>query len=334
MPAEIDMTTGTAAMVFNHRNGVPWHGLGVSVDGLMTGEQVFEACPALDFTVAKAPLTTTVSQTYPPGLTVEHDVAVPDYAAVVRTDTRAVLGVVGATYALYQNRDLVTFGDAVLASTAAKYDTAGSLWRGRVVWVEMEVGEEYRVPGDESKWVRRLLVTTGHDGRHALTAKRTNTRVVCANTFAVAVGGAGATFTIRHTANMDVAVEDVRWALSLAVRNDEAVEAFFGDLAKKPISLKGFEDFVEVLVPANPEVERPWRTQREWATMRALFTDSPTLSGVPWTHYRALQAVGEYADHYRTYRVRRGATPEESRALSIMEGSAQALKDRAAVLLR
>lgn len=53
------------------------------------------------------------------------------------------------------------------------------------------------------------------------------------------------------------------------------------------------------------------------------------IKGVRGTAYGALQAVTEYADHFRTIRATSGRSREEARFESIMMGSASQFKSRA-----
>lgn len=329
MPAQIDETTGEVAFVYNQQNGNPWHESGTPVDGAMTGDELFERCPAFAFECEKR---TVFYQSGTTSLGEPIKSLDPDHVAVVRTDTGAMLGLVSPSYSLFQNRELTQFADAVRGESDAAYDTAGALFDGKVVFVQLILGEDYRIDGDPSDWQRRLLVWTGHDGRHSLVAKRTNIRVVCANTHEYAMVGPGASYSIRHTANMDVAVEDARRALALVNKYDRSFAEAMQALAGEQISTAEVEAFIESLLPISPDVENPWRTESQRNTLRALIDASPTLVGVPTTKYRVLQAVGEWTDHYRTYRTKAG-DGFDARVASIIEGSASATKGRALGLL-
>jgi serine/threonine protein kinase len=51
--------------------------------------------------------------------------------ANVRTDTKAVLGVVGRRYRVFQNHEAFDFMDALVGDKLAMYETAGSLHGGK-----------------------------------------------------------------------------------------------------------------------------------------------------------------------------------------------------------
>jgi len=63
------------------------------------------------------------------------------FKANVREDTGAVLGIVSANYEVVDNRDAFRFLDALIGSDM-HFETAGSLWGGRRVWVLARVVDE------------------------------------------------------------------------------------------------------------------------------------------------------------------------------------------------
>lgn len=327
-PANIDATLGRPAFVFNSQNGDPWHRVGTAVDHAMTWDEVLERCPEVAFAVAMMPVNTVI--TTPDGpLTVPLN----EWRAIVRTDTNSPLGLVSPGYTLYQTEALGRFADAVRGSSGANYDTAGSLFGGRMVFTQLDLGDTFKVPGDDSPWVRRLLISTGHDGRHALKAKRTQTRVVCSNTLSAALGEVSPEYVVRHTSQMDVQVDEARKALQMAENYDEAFEVRMADLTRTKMTLNDVIAFTEVLIPIAPaDMEKSVRKQADRDAIASLFSKSPTLDGVPLTAYRTLQAVAEWTDHYRLYR-KNGFAADEVLAESIVDGSAAKIKAKALALL-
>src|SRR4051812_46761077 len=78
----------------------PWHGLGKIVKDYPDSKEALEFA-GLDFTVEKRELFTMKKA----DISGSEDLFVPDYFATVRTDTDAVLGVVGKGYEVVQNTD-------------------------------------------------------------------------------------------------------------------------------------------------------------------------------------------------------------------------------------
>ena len=158
MPAEIDKTTGVPAMLFVEDRGWPWHRDAQPVPGLMTADEVLERCPALAFEVEKRPL-------YIPTPDVTFT-QVPGWMATIRLDTMAVLGIVSDSYTVYPFRNVLDIGQS-LTGLGAAYETVGSLLGGRLMFASMELGDDFFIDGDPRPHQKRLLLGTGHDGRHA-----------------------------------------------------------------------------------------------------------------------------------------------------------------------
>jgi phage/plasmid-like protein (TIGR03299 family) len=282
----------------------------------------------LDWTVSKRPLTYLGED----DLTLHR---MPDWRALVRDTDDAPLGLAKVTYSLYQNDELGTFGDAILDASGDKahWHTAGSLLTGRLVWALAEISGEHYVKGDGSPLLNYLLLTTGHDGRHALRGKNTAVRVVCKNTCDAAYEGAGASFTVRHTSRMADRVEQARKALDINAKHWETLTAVLDSLATKPMTIDEVTRYTEVLLPVNPKAEHPYKTQAERAGIIALYQNSATLLGVPETAYRAYQATVEYLDYGKTFRGTKTGSAEDRRAVSIIEGGTADLKTNALRLL-
>ncbi|KMS65182.1 hypothetical protein BVRB_038580, partial [Beta vulgaris subsp. vulgaris] len=116
MPHELATTNGRTAMMYF--GDTPWHGLGTKLDEPATAAEAITKA-GLNFNVVLKPLQTS------------EGIKVPQRQAVVRTDSNAVLGVVGNSYQPVQNHQCFGFLDAiVVASGELRYHTAGALGRG------------------------------------------------------------------------------------------------------------------------------------------------------------------------------------------------------------
>jgi phage/plasmid-like protein (TIGR03299 family) len=297
----------------------------VILDKNLTGEEMLKAA-SLDWSVSKRPLF------YEQADAEVATIQVPNFVATVRDSDDAYLGLVTPTYQIVQNSVLAELGDA-LKGEGADYHTAGSLFGGRIVWLQAILDREIMVNGDPSKYAAYLLITAGHDGNHPVQFANTPTRVVCANTMSMALDGAKAKISLRHTANVANRLDEVRKALGMANQYIERFETVANLMATVPMSLMEIGLFTEKLIPSNPEVEHAYRTESQRQEIIDLFTSSPTLDGVPHTAYRAFQATCEYADHFAPVRDTKSANAADRRALSVIEGPAFAMKSAALRLL-
>ena len=118
MAHEIDMTTGVAA-VFTVGEP-PWHGLGANIAEAQTSRQAITLAH-LDWDVELW----NVRARNPRGSLPE--VACHQHRATVRSDTQAVLGVVGDGYTPFQNHEAFAFMDDLVGEKRAMFQSAGSL---------------------------------------------------------------------------------------------------------------------------------------------------------------------------------------------------------------
>lgn len=314
-----------------------WKGVAIDISEAEDADDVFRLAPELDFKVEKVPLladlTTTTEED---GLIYEQaeSIEVPRFVATVRTDTKEVLGVVSEGWVDYQNSQLTDFAEALRGEADVKYKRALVLFGGRIVAIEMQLGESVLIPGDPSPHANMLWGFTGHDGRHALTALRSKLRLFCTNQFSGMVRGADASFKVRHTKNMNVSIEEVRRALYMAEQYDRSFVEAMGDLTAKPMDYEAAKQFLVDLLPVPKDVENPIRTVTQRDNILDLFVNSATLNGVGMNRYRALQAVTEYVDHGRTFRKSKYGTADDARAVSLIEGQAASMKQRAFDLLK
>src|SRR3982751_4247482 len=100
----------------------PWHSLGQIVKDYPTSKEALTFA-GLDFTVEKQEILTANKV----GAATGEHIPIPDYFATVRTDTGAVLGVVGKQYEVVQNTDAFLFFDAIVKEEGILYETACAL---------------------------------------------------------------------------------------------------------------------------------------------------------------------------------------------------------------
>jgi len=322
MPAEVE------SMAWVGDRGLPWW-VGTSQDtgqyrnelaGLATGAEMRVAA-GLDWEVELEPVQTASG------------IVIPDKRAVVRQTDLAPLGVVGMKYQPVQNRELDEWGDALVDSGEAKYETAASLRGGRTVFFSMELNHlEINIGGDKLDEAIKtyLLLTNTHDGTKSLEAVICCIRVVCANTLNMALRSASASFRLRHVGAMGGKIAAAREALGISFRYTTELKA----LGDKLIMEKVVEDQVwDILSKAVWPVDPEWsdaRLENSLATgAMELYKTSPNLDNIRGTKWGVLQAVAEFADHETVFRGRGSSDAADVRANSILWGQAQWRKELA-----
>jgi len=230
-------------------------------------------------------------------------VPTPGFRANVREDTDEVLGVVTDEYSLVDNREAFMFMDDLINSDM-HFETAGSLWGGKRVWVLARLPEFVDVGGDSV--ATYAYVANAHDGGMALTAAVTPTRIVCQNTLNFALSEARRKFTFRHTGDLSKKFEEARRVLQITVDYEKQFKVFGDKLAKEKISEQRFQTKVldELFKVEEGMGDRAAKNREEAkAAVMAIFKGEgqggDTRGNAPGTKWCALNAVLEYRDHYR-----------------------------------
>ena len=144
MAHELATSNGRSAMFYTGE--VPWHGLGTRLDSPATAAGGHRRRrPGL----RRLPRRPDHHRRHPR----------PPARAVVRADTRDVLGVVGTAYVPVQNRGGFGFLDAIVAEGGIRYHTAGALRKGEKIWLLGKLPGQIRVRGSDDVTEKYLLLS-------------------------------------------------------------------------------------------------------------------------------------------------------------------------------
>jgi phage/plasmid-like protein (TIGR03299 family) len=312
MPANVE----TMAYV----RDVPWHGLGTKVDHLMTASEALEAA-GLNWTVSKREI--------PQPNGTPH----PHRQFTVRDSDLSVLGIVGNGYKIVQNDEAFAWGDSLVDSGAAKYETAGSLFNGQKVWLMMELPEGIRVPGDEGEIKPYIQISNGHDGNTTLRGDVTMVRTVCWNTWTLSIAGATRSFRIKHSGSIDGKLAAAREALGITFDYSLRFGEVAALLSRKTVTDKQADKAFRDLFPIPGRAEKSGNIDATaYGKVLDLYQSAPNLDPIRGTAWGVLQAVGEYVDHEVAYSGRR-FDDEDVRFDSILYGGPAAEKKQKALAL-
>ena len=292
-----------------------WHGLGTVLDNVPNSEEMIRAAH-LDWTVEMQPIRTVSG------------IDVPETFATVRTDCNAVLGVVGSRYQIVQNRESFDFLDSLLQDGIMRYESAGALRGGRIVWVLARLPSVDTIAeGDDS--LRYVLFSTSHDGSASIHAIPTSVRVVCANTLRIATAE---DFGFRHTGNVASKLEEARRYLS---QFDSAFTLYRDKariLAERRYTPAQAKEYINTLFPeVSAEESKRGHTIRENRVeeVRQNFANNrqrlPSIAGSFWALFNA---VTETIDHSLKSQNLDHAG-RETKMLSVIDGNGAEFKSRA-----
>jgi phage/plasmid-like protein (TIGR03299 family) len=301
------MASGILAkdFMFSGRGIVPWHRIGAVLDEVLTSEDAIKAAK-LDWTVAQTPIFTTNNWAQP----------IPGFVANVRSDTKEVLGIVSDRYRVAQNQDVFAFADDLIGTNQVKctYETAGSLWNGRRVFMLVNMPES-RIVGDT--YQPYLCLSNAHDGSSSLQIFLTGIRVVCNNTLTAALDSAKRKISIRHLSYMDQRKDEALRTMGAASKYFHDLETFASELAGKKVNI---ERVLEKLYPASKEMsKRQLNSNTEVKELiKTIFKQKDDLQNFKGTAWGAYNAIADYRSNAEPKR--RTPTYADSKMAMFLDG--------------
>lgn len=284
---------------------VPWHGLGQS---LAVGASIEEwiAAAGMDWRIcrsrvryATSPATATDAGTWG---------AVDDRVVLLRSDTKAALGIVSDDYQLVQPRAVVEFFRDLTESLGFTMETAGVLFGGKRFWALAATGDSGSIADPADKVKGYLMLSTSSDGSLATEGRYTTVRVVCHNTLSLARRDDAAKVRISHRSAFCPATVKAELGIEQAQSRFDLAMADFRRMADAPISgPEVIENTGRVFVPGwsdmKPE-DKARAIARATSPVQAVArlaidgtARGAALDGVEGTVWGWLNACTEYVDH-------------------------------------
>ena len=259
---------------------IPWHGLGTITEGVLTAKDAIVAA-GLDWAVRKEPL-------YAKGNSGEFFEIEDKYLVRRLSDDRILGGWLGTEYECFQNVEAFDLFDTVVDDGSAKYETAGSLRNGQIVFILARLNREITIAGDEM--VPYLLLLTSHDGSTALRMLTTPVRVVCANTMRMALADHQTAWSVRHTSNMKARVSEAREALGLTWKYYDEFEAEVDRLMNQSVTNGDVDRILGKVFPKKNTDVLPEKA----LAVRGLYETADTIGDFRGTAWGLLNAVNEW----------------------------------------
>jgi len=275
-----------------------WHGLATVVPGTLGLKEAWQQA-GLDWTVRKVPVYLGDGR------------QVPDNFAIVRDKDDRILGSVGGEYTPIQNEQLFQLAEALLEQ-GAQFETAGSLFGGRLVWVLARTdGFVDAVTGD--KVDPYIMISSGHNGAHKLRGDLEPVRTICWNTYRQAIAASKRTFAIAHRSGWFEHVAAARRMLGLAKDHFGKLSEDLGFLATRELNLERQALIVDRLIPLPDGSAKKFQFERAVnarADLDACITRPIGVEHGRGTLYQAWNGISEYATH-RLQVQRKHGTEEE-----------------------
>jgi phage/plasmid-like protein (TIGR03299 family) len=197
---------------------------------------------------------------------------------------------------------VLNFFNPFIESGQIELEAGGSLRDGTRMWAlgKIKHSEADIVKGDTVR--AYLLAATGFDGSLRKITKMCDTRVVCANTLAVARGENTTEWGNKHTKNFQVRAEQIQKQIAEALAtHKQSVEAYRVLANKKMSETAQSEYIVKVIAGELPQKEWSGQLQTKVSTVIELIDSQRGLEYVPairGTAWQAYNAVSEYITHH------------------------------------
>ncbi len=311
-----------------------WHGLGTVVTKALNSAEAIGAARLGWEVVQQDVYQQTQQQTLSGGYDF-HPVA--GWKLNVRQDTGDVLGVVSDRYQVVQNREAFDFCDGLLQDGIIKYESAGAIRGGRIVWLLAQMLERKDEVAEGDALHRSILFTNSHDGSGAASILPTSVRVVCMNTLRLALReGKAAALKIRHTGEIADKLEAARQAVGLVNTMFDANLEDARKLDGRKISHHDFIAYLDRLIPLKSEGEDQGKAvSKHRQEVRAKIKDNyysdprQQLSAIRGTAWAAFNAVTHYTDHQAASRGKTMRDKAENGFYSVMLGAGNDAKQEA-----
>lgn len=294
-----------------------WENSGKAVNA--TTWQDAASSSGLDFTVEKIPQIN--------ALTGDN---LDNYFGLYREDTFDCLSIVGSSYEVCQPSTMFSFLD-VLGGEGANFTRAGFFGKGEKIFCQMNLGS-FDVLGSGDIHSKMLTGLNSFDGSVSETYKTTGVRIVCQNTFEMAIRDkTGKQVKFRHTRNAAQRRNEALAILQSAQNTSLLLQEKFELLAQRKVNSEIVGQTIAQIFNIDIQKELTPQNAEKVMLFQEIFelNDNNAFPEFRGTAYNLLNAATEYADHFKTVKLRGETESAKQRAFSSIFGSGAELKEKA-----
>lgn len=309
--------TNEAEMLYNNQNGLPWHRLGIPMDGLSTAQDVFDAIPRFAEPLEK------VQATF-------EGEPVKNAYWIVEGNTRKIVskGTVGAEYEILQRTDLVRMmAELVLDPNGPNFETAMLLWDGQKEVLQARIPQEIVIKGRNGQADVLHAYVVGSNGTSERAKFGTGMRrVVCQNTEAMFFNEADKNTStwFVHSGDLQAKMNRVQDILGLVAKDAEETAELYQALARCEPTAEQIETVMNRLIPKT--VSKRGELQRERVLQLASGgRGNAEWAGTAWGLYNGFTELEDW--HANAGSKREDA--DDMRTNNILFGSGMARKQEA-----
>lgn len=322
-------------------NAPSWTRGGTAVEAGSASEAAKQA--GLDWNVMTVPIQAYVNSNVNPYEVVTDYYSVPRKQGILKLgkdNENQIIGVVGDKYKVVQNMEVFHALDTLVDSGDARYTAAGEYNNGANIWMIMELPNGVSVANDPH--AAFLLVQSSHDGSGAVRIRPIIERIFCANQINKLITKNKKndyTYTMKHTTNAVLSVQDIRNITQLTYQSIAEYEETAAHLLKRSADTQRAKDIFRKVwaLPSTVEGkpydmltqgERRQQTLAYTARDKAfeVYSQSDTQENIRGTDFGIWQAVVEYADHH-------ASGGSERLAVATLSGRNDTVKNKALELV-
>ena len=234
---------------------------------------------------------------------------VPGRFWTVRTDTNQAIDIVGKRYEVIQNQAAFAFVNKLIGEGAAAITSAGSLYGGRRVWINLDLGGFDVVPGDQVR--KHLLLVNSHDTSAHMLIKNAPGRLACQNAldYMLRERDSGL-MEIRHVASATQKLDQAHRVIEKANADYTELEKMFQEWSRVYVDSDEVDSLVRKVLDVSDadllSYERgEYERQPHWVNQRVKIkqmiyqgagVDIPGVKGTLWNTFNGING---YYDHVR-----------------------------------
>lgn len=213
------------------------------------------------------------------------------------------IGIVSHEYPIVSEAMAFGFLDQVIDSGEANVVSAGLLREGRQAFCCFALPDEIMVGGVDATKLY-AMIRTSHDGSAPITGAITPIRTVCQNTVTLGLQMAQRTWSVRHTPNLKLQVDEARRALDIAYGYADAWNLAAKELVEVSVSNGKFDAMITDLFGPGEEPSKAASTvwDKKRTVLMDLFTQADTQANIRNTAWGAFNAIIEFQDWVRPVR--------------------------------
>ncbi|MBF0431665.1 MAG: DUF932 domain-containing protein [Fibrobacteria bacterium] len=220
---------------------------------------------------------------------------IPDHKLIYREDTLEPLSVVGQGYRIIQNQDCFSIFDKIMEKSGGYYERAACLKQGRQIILQASCGESFdSSPGDTVKMY--LTLVTSHDGSSSLRMMLSPVRLACLNQLATLNSNATTSFSLKHTINADLHINDIFRAFGLAQKAFYEFRLQSQHLARKRWGVHKVNTFIDRVIPDTGST----RVKNQRDTVIRMIESGRGNNLATVTAWQAMQGLVEWIQYERS----------------------------------